>query len=164
MSNAPDHLKRDLRTLRYLDALDAGDLEAVADIWEGASRDSELELMLAELDGALFVEAQGNESPLREPSWRRREHWAARVGVAGAVAAAGLIAVLTWPTRDGDAPIPSPGTNQPVQQVSSQPPDEFDSLSPLLALRRNLNETEMPAFTWPFENTVSTSSPLDSLD
>jgi hypothetical protein len=164
MNNAPDHLKRDLLALRYLDALDAGDLEAVADIWEGASRDPALEQLLSEFDGALFVEARANECPLRKPSGRRGRRWAAWVGVAGAVAAACLIAVLAWPTRHGKDTTPSPRMNQPVQQVSSQPPDEFNSLSSLLALRRNLNETEMPAFTWPFENSVSTSSPLDSLD
>jgi hypothetical protein len=164
MNNASNHLKGDLRALRYLDALDAADAEAVADIWEGASGDPELERMLAELDGALFAEARGNESPLREPSGRRLRLWGARVGVAGAVAAACLIALLAWPKRDGKNTIPSPGTNQPVQPVASQPPDEVNSLSPLLALQRNPNETEMPAFIWPFENRVSTSSPLDPLD
>jgi hypothetical protein len=164
MNNAPDHLNRDLLALRYLDALDAGDLEAVAEIWEVAGRDPELERLLAEVDGALYVEARGQESPRREPRRWQRRRWAARVGAAGAVAAACVIAVLAWPTRDGKDAIPSLGTNQPVQVGSSQPADEFNGASPLLALRRNLEETELPAFTWPFENRVSTLSPLDPLD
>jgi hypothetical protein len=163
MNDAPNHLPRDLEVLRYLDSLNAGDLQAVAEAWERAGRDPELQQMLVELDGALFVEARGSASPLREPSGRRRRRavWA---GVSGALAAACLIAVLARQWRDGNATIPSPGRNQPVQRVSSQLPDDSTGLAPLLASRRDLNETEMPAFAWPFENTVSASSPLDLPD
>jgi len=164
MNDAPYHLPRDLEALRYLDAVDAGDLEAVAEAWERAGRDPGLQEMLGELDGALFVEARGNASPLLEPSgrrWRRRAAWA---GVSGALAATCLIAVLARPGRDDKDTIPSPGRDQPVQRVSSQPPDDSTGLAPLLALRRSLNEAEMPTFAWPFENTVSTSSPLDLPD
>ena len=150
--------------MRYLDALDAGDLEAVAEAWERAGRDPELERMLVELDGALFAEVRGNASPPREPSGRRRRRWAVWAGVSGAVAAACLIAVLALPGRDGKDTIPSPGRNQSVQQVASQPPDDSTGLATLLASRRDLDETEMPAFDWPFENTLSTSSPLDLPD
>ena len=73
MNDAPNHLPRDLEALRYLDALNAGDLEAVAEVWERADRDPELRQMLVELDSELFVEARGNASPLREPSGRRRQ-------------------------------------------------------------------------------------------
>src|SRR5262245_15777183 len=59
MREPTNHLPRDLQGLRYLDALDSGDLETVAALWEEASRDPELERMLAELDGALFVENAG---------------------------------------------------------------------------------------------------------
>jgi hypothetical protein len=164
MNDAPNHLSRDLDTLGYLDALDVGDLEAVAEVWERAARDPELRQMLVELDGALFVEARGNASLLRQPSGRRRQRRAVWAGVAGLVAAACLIAFLAWPRRDGEETIPSPGGNQPVQRGSSQPPDGSTGLAALLASRRTLNETEMPAFAWPFENTVSTLSPLDLPD
>jgi hypothetical protein len=157
-------LARDLQALRYLDALNAGDLEAVADVWERADRDPELREMLVELDGALFVEARGNASPRREPSGRRRQRRAVWAGVSGSLAAACLIALLAWPGRDGKDTIPNPGRIQTVQRVSAQPPDGSNGLAALLALRRALNETEMPAFAWPFENSVSTSSPLDLPD
>jgi hypothetical protein len=164
MNDAPNHLPRDLDALRYLDALNAGDLEAVAEVWERASLDAELEQMLVEIDGALLVEARGDASPLRQSSGRRPRSWALWAGVAGCLASACLIAFLAWPRRDGKHTIPSPGKNQPVQRASSQPRDDSVGLAPLLAARRNLNETEMPAFAWPYENTLSTSSPLDLPD
>jgi hypothetical protein len=164
MNDAPNHLSRDLEALRYLDALNVGDLEAVAEVWERAGRDPELQQILVELDGVLFVEARGNASPIREPSGRRWPRWAVWAGVSGPLAAACLITLLAWPRRDGKDTIPSPGRNQPVQRVSSQPPDGSIGLAALLALRRTLDETEMPAFDWPFENNVSTSSPLDLPD
>jgi ferric-dicitrate binding protein FerR (iron transport regulator) len=147
-----------------MDAVNAGDLEAVAEAWERAGRDPELEELLLELDAALFVEARGNASPLREPSGRPRRRWAAWAGVSAALAAVCLIAVLVRPRHDGNDTIASPGRNQPLEQVSARPPDGSTGLAPLLASRRDLNEAEMPAFTWPFENTVSTSSPLDLPD
>src|SRR5262249_10190253 len=131
MNDAPYHLPRDLEALRYLDAVDAGDLEAVAEAWERAGRDPGLQEMLGELDGALSVDARGNASPLAEPSgrrWRRRAAWA---GVSGALAASCLIAVLARPRRDYKDTIPSPERDQPVQRVSSQPPDDSTGLAPL---------------------------------
>ena len=164
MNDAPNHLPQDLEALRYLDAVDAGDLEAVAEAWERAGRDPELQQMLVELDGALFAEARGNASPPREPSGRRRRRWAVWAVASGALAAACVIAVLARPGRDGKDTIPNPERNQPVQRASSRPPDDSTGLATLLASRRDLNETEMPAFAWPFENTLSTSSPLDLPD
>jgi len=59
MKEPRNHLPRDLQALRYLDAVDAGDLEAVAALWDEASRDPALERLLAELDGELAVEEAG---------------------------------------------------------------------------------------------------------
>ena len=47
------HLPRDLAALHYLEALNAGNLETAAALWDEASRDPELERTLTELDGAL---------------------------------------------------------------------------------------------------------------
>ena len=54
MSELHDHLSHDLKALRYLDALESGDLGTVAAMWEDASRDGELERVLTELDEELF--------------------------------------------------------------------------------------------------------------
>jgi hypothetical protein len=165
MNDAPNHVPRDLEALRYLDAVDAGDLEAVAEAWERADRDRELQHMLVELEGELFVEAHSRASRFGEPGRRRQPRWAVWASVSGALAASCLIAVLAWPGRDGTDTNPGPGRNQPHPPVSSRPPDDSTGLTPpLLAVRRDLNETEMPVFAWPFENTVSTSSPLDLAD
>ena len=164
MNDAPNPLSRDLEALRYLDAVNAGDLEAVAEAWERAGRDPELQQMLVELDGALFVEARDTASPIHEPSRRRRSRWAVWAGVSGPLAAACLIAVLAWPRPDDKNAISSPRKNQPAPRLSIQPPDDSTGLAPLLASRRVLNETDMPAFAWPFENSISISSPLDLPD
>src|SRR5262245_40173920 len=104
MKEPRNHLPRDLKVLRYLDALNAGDLEAVAVLWEEASRDPQLERMLTELDGALFVEEAGRNwtaeaereqalIPKHWPSglpapipWATRGRWAGVTGVIGGLA------------------------------------------------------------------------------
>ena len=94
------HLPWDLKAVRYMDALNTGDLEAVSALWEEASHDPELERVLAELDGAMFQEVRGNPSSLREHLGRHRRHWAVRVVAAVALAAACLLAVRAWPWRN----------------------------------------------------------------
>jgi hypothetical protein len=54
--NKHDRLRRDRLVLRYLDALDAGNLEAVAALWDEAAADPALEQALLELSDGLFVE------------------------------------------------------------------------------------------------------------
>ncbi len=66
MKEPRNHLPRDLKAVRYMDALNTGDLEAVSALWEEASHDPELERVLAELDGAMFQEVRGNPSSLPE--------------------------------------------------------------------------------------------------
>ena len=160
MNNASKHLSRDLQALRYLDALTAGDLEAVADIWEEADRDPELQGMLAEVDDALFVESKGDASPRREPSGRRRQRWAVWVGVAGGLAAACVIAVIAWQGRDVKDKAAIARTSEPDLRLPSHPPGDLISLAP----RRDPDLIDLPVFAWPFENSISASSPLDRID
>ncbi len=56
MSRHEDRHWRERESLRYLNALDAGDLDAVAAIWEEAAADPELEALLRDLDEGLFTE------------------------------------------------------------------------------------------------------------
>jgi hypothetical protein len=160
MKEPRNHLPRDLKALRYLDALNAGDLEAVSTLWEEASHDPELERTLAELDGAMFGEVLANQSSLPEQLGRRRRRWAVGVVAVVALAAACLLAILAWPRRDTKNPVPSPPRGQTVDQVALRP----SAVSPLLEARRDLDEAEMPPFIWPLENLLSASTPLDLLD
>jgi hypothetical protein len=186
MKDPRNHLPRDLQALRYLDALHAGDLAAVAALWDEASRDSELERALAELDGALFLEDAGaNQNTGAErarsllPEHLRNGvpgpqsptaplRWAGRVGVVGTVAAVCLLAVLAWRGRDGKKPYPSPGPSSSERPVAHLPPDDSDRSAAWPRRQRIPDEADMPMFTWPLETAsalgVSKSIPPDLLD
>jgi hypothetical protein len=94
--------------------------------------------------------------------------WAVWVGVAGALAAACLLAVLAWPRRDGKGPAPGPTPRESAHQATPRPPDDSDDLAVWREARRVLDGAEPPTFTWPLEETlpirVSTSLPPDLLD
>jgi hypothetical protein len=164
MKEPRNHLPRDLKALQYLDALDAGDLEAVSTLWEEASHDPELERMLAELDGAMFGEVLGNPRSLPELLGRRRRRWGVWGGAVVALAAACLLAILAWPWRDTKNPVPSSPMRQTADHVALRPPDVSPGVTPLLQARRDLEAVELPAFNWPLENSLSTLTPLDVFD
>ena len=165
MNEPRNHLPRDLKALRYLDALNAGDLDAVAALWEEATHDPELEQAMAELDHALFVEdadASGKAGadrlrrslPLlspgcgpqpQSPVTRRRAVW---LGAASALAAACLLVVLTWQGRGGKNANPNP----PIEP-SAHLPDNTGRIAALLKSRRELDEAEPATFTWPLPET-----------
>jgi hypothetical protein len=164
MKEPRDHLPRDLKALRYLDALNAGDLEAVSTLWEEASRDPELERILVELDGAMFREIPGSPSSLPEPIGRRRRHRAVGGVAVGTAAAAGLLAILAWPGHDTRDQASSPPVSQAGTQDADRTPDVSHDLTSLLGVRRDLDEAAMPRFVWPLENPSSAPTPLDLLD
>ena len=164
MKEPRNHLPRDLKALRYLDALNAGDLEAVSALWEEASRDPELERMLVEIDGAMFQEIPGNPSSLPERLGRRRRRWAVWGVAVGTLAAACLLAILAWPRRDTKNQGSNPPVSQTGKEVAHQPSDVSHDLTSLLGARRDLDEAAMPRFVWPLENLLSASTPLDLLD
>ena len=115
MKEPRNHLPRDLKALSYLDALNAGDLEAVSILWEEASHDPELERMLAELDGAIFPEVVGNPSSLPEPLGRGHRRWTIWGVSLGTLAAACLLAILTWRPRDTQ----NPGSQWSIASIST---------------------------------------------
>jgi hypothetical protein len=152
-------LTSDLQGARYLEALAARDLEIVANLWEEASRDPELERTLTEIDGALFEEADGSHR--RVPNKRRRL-W---VAAAGALAAACLLGALFLHGRGGKEP--AQGVIPVIPEVVHQPPAPFDRLAATRLAQRDLDETELPSFTWPLSQTspiTPTSMPADRLD
>jgi hypothetical protein len=111
--------------------------------------------------------------PAARLNWRRR--WGVRAGVVGALAAAGLLAVLAWQARDGANTVPSVPTSQ-VNELSAGFPtqpaprslDDSDGIAARREARRVLDEADPPTFTWPLPETspvrFSTSIPPDLLD
>jgi len=176
MKKPPNHLPRDLKALSYLDALNAGDLEALAELWEEAGYDPELERGLAELDGALFGEMLVKPGATWEALRRRYRRSAFCVGVVGVLAAACLVAVLTWPRSDIQNPKPSiqtmsdekgdlsPKTSVPSPFLS----DESAHMNAWLGTRRVLDGVEQPAVPWPLQESLplgaSKSLPADLLN
>ncbi len=62
MNDHSQRFWRERAALRYLDALDAGDPEALAGLWEQARADPELEALLCELNEGLIAEEILNPS------------------------------------------------------------------------------------------------------
>jgi hypothetical protein len=93
-----------------------------------------------------------------------RRRWAVWAGVAGALAAACLLAVLAWRGRDGKAPAPSPQKTDSARQAPSRPPEE-DGIAAWREARRVADGEELPPFTWPLDEPapvgVATSIPPD---
>jgi hypothetical protein len=169
-------LERDFKALRYLDALNAGDLEAVAGLWEEASHDPRLERVLAELDGALFAEISAKP---REPvealprRYRRATIW---VGVLGALAAACLLTAIGWPRGDVSKPKPSAQIASenngdgipPTKILLPSVADAYARPSAWLETRRVLDGAEPSASAWPLQESsplrASKSMPVDLLN
>jgi hypothetical protein len=97
-----------------------------------------------------------------------RRHWAVRVGLAGALAAACLLAVLAWRGRDGQGPVPIPEKRDSAHQVTPQPLGNDAGIAAWRESRRVPDDPEMPPFAWPLEETspttASTAIPPDLLD
>jgi hypothetical protein len=154
MNDPRNLLKSDLKAMRYLDALAAGDLEVVANLWVEAGADPELERTLTEIDGAFFEEAAASHRRARS---KRFGLW---LGVAGALAAACLLAVLLLRGKGGKEPGVVPAVPAIVHRG-------FDRLAATRLARLDLDEAELPSFTWPLSQTsplTPASMPGDRLD
>ena len=95
----------------------------------------------------------------------RRRRWAVWAGVAGALAAACLLAVLAWRGRDGKAPAPGPEKGESARHARPRPPDDSDAIAAWREARRVVDGEELPPFTWPLDEPapvgVATSIPPD---
>ncbi len=84
--------------------------------------------------------------PARVPTPRR---WAVRALVAGALAAACLLAALAWPRRDGQPPGPAPAKQEAARTVTPQPPQPPPGVAAWARAGRDPERAELPPFTWP---------------
>jgi hypothetical protein len=90
--------------------------------------------------------------------------------VVSGLAAACLVAVLTWPRGDGDlrpAGSGSSGRHSP-DPIAPRPRQDFAGIAAWGNVRRGLDLSEMPGFSWPLQESsrlsVLTSIPPDLLD
>ena len=158
MNRNQDQLRLDLFAVRYLEAMERGDLDTIADLWATAAADPELESLLHKL----------NEELALAPVARRRLVW---IGVA-AVAAAACVAAVIWAasvrrgtkteTVDGSIhPLPVAPAPSPLAPGSA-PAATASYASRLALLSGDLKDAEMPTFAWPFAELpiVRGSSPI----
>lgn len=182
MNEPRNHLPQDLKALCYLDALNASDLEAVAALWDEASRDPQLERRLAEIDGALFVERTGANGkvdaqrvgglrpkpvpgafPTAQASATPRR-WAVSAAVVAALAAAILLACRAWPGCDDTNHRPIPATSVSTSPGAVLPSDNSASIRGWREARLILDGAEPPPSAWPLGNTLSMAIPPDLLE
>ena len=83
--------------------------------------------------------------PARGPAPRRR--WGVRALVAGALAAACLLAVLAWHRHDGKAP--APVKQEVAHHVTPRPPEPPSGVAVWARAGRDPEKAELPPFTWP---------------
>ncbi len=95
---------------------------------------------------------------------RSRTRW---LMVAG-LAAACLLAVVAWPRGDGKGPVSDPPEPRFSGGVALRPRQDPAGLDAWLNVRKGLDVSEMPAFSWPVQGSstlsASTSIPPDLLD
>ena len=175
MNRPGNSLPQDLAALRYLDSVDAGDLETVAALWNAASRDPNLERMLTELDSALADEETGASRKSATRSIRRtdqlaptRGHSTFWLGAVAGLATVCLLSVLVWLGGRGMNRVvvnPNHDSNPPS---TPGPLQEFPANSAWHQARHAVDGAETPVFAWPIQETpppaVSTSIPADLLD
>jgi hypothetical protein len=80
-----------------------------------------------------------------------RRRWALWAGVAGALAAACLLAVLAWRGRHDNGPAPGPQKTESARHARPRPPDDSDAIAAWREARRVVDGEELPPFTWPLE-------------
>ena len=88
--------------------------------------------------------------------------------VISGLAAACLLAVLAWPRGDGKDPIPGSSGRQSPDEIAPRPRQDLAGIAAWRNVRRDLDVSEMPAFTWPLQKSsprsVLTLIPPDLLD
>jgi hypothetical protein len=168
MNELRNHLPLDLKALHYMDALNAGDLEAVAALWAEAGADPELERVLTELDTALFFEAAHSSAQADTPGvFASRRRVALGVGLLGAVAACILIFVA-WQNGHEKQIVPPPAPVDVVKTFAPARQSESEGTVQWRQIGQVLDEETIPTFSWPLAGSqpLMASSPIppDLLD
>jgi hypothetical protein len=100
--------------------------------------------------------------PRNDRAWRTR--WL----VASGLAAACLLAVLAWPRGDRTNPVPGFSGQQSSDPITPRPRLDPTSVAAWGNVRRGLNLSELPAYSWPLPESSrlsrSASIPPDLLD
>ena len=177
MTTSRKRWRLDREALAYLQALEAGDLQAVAETWERASSDPELEALLVELDQGLASERgdpahgkleprdSGRRQPSREVGTIPTRQWRRRVGIACALAAAGILAVLAWRGVSGNRPLKEE-SHPPLELANTASNEEAFAALPIVV--RSNARGALTHFTWPVEERspirVGSSIPPDLLN
>ena len=150
MNESPNFGSRDYEALQYFDALEAGDLETVADYWERARHDPELESILIELEAGLSVEDGATPAVRSKQRWR----WKRRSGVVASLVAASLLAGLAWSVWPATHPA-LPQQERDTVNVKDPSPVVDDEL--VVAWQRTnpvLARSALTAFSWPMEEKI----------
>jgi hypothetical protein len=95
-------------------------------------------------------------------------HWAVWVGLAGALAAACLVAVLAWPGRTGKSPSPENRDAPPQAKASPRSDGDSNRIPEWQRPHRDWAGAEWSTFTWPLPETAPVRKvnaiPSDLLD
>ena len=88
--------------------------------------------------------------------------------VISGLAAACVLGVLAWPRGDGTVPVSGPSGPQSADEITLRPRPDPAGVATWRSVRRGLDLSEMPAFSWPLQGSSSlsawTSIPPDLLD
>jgi hypothetical protein len=111
---------------------------------------------------ALILDRLG--PPHTRMDWSPGKRWLA---ISGLVAAC-LAAVLAWPRGDGTTPVRGLSGQQASDPITPRRTQDPNGVAAWASVRRGLNLSEMPAYSWPLQDSSHlsgiTSIPRDLLD
>ncbi len=94
--------------------------------------------------------------------------WRMPLLIGAALAASCLVAVFAWPRGNDKVPGANGSAGQTSPQISPRPPQSPARAIAWRDVRRELDVSEMPAFSWPLQEsprlTVAAAIPPDLLD
>jgi hypothetical protein len=86
--------------------------------------------------------------------WLVEPRWLVVSGLAATL----LLAVLAWPQGDGKDPVPGSSVLQSSDEIAPRPRQDPAGIAAWRKVRRDLDVSEMPAFSWPLEESSRLSA------